>query len=107
MAQTTQVVMTTRYPLHKAQEVGSRFTKVLQEKGPSPAIKSVKFYHTSTLNGWQTTAYHEVEMDKIGEVVTYLSEWAQAYFDIEGYSFEITFAVTQEELTAALAAQQG
>jgi len=107
MAQTVQIVITARWPLYKSQEVGNRFTKVIQEKGPSPAINSIKAYHTSNLNGWQNTIFHEVELDKVGEALAYLVAFNQEYFDIEGYTFEISFAVTGEELAAYQAGQQG
>ena len=50
MVQTTQIVLINHWSLHNAQEVGSRFTKVTREKGPSPAINYFKIDHTSTLN---------------------------------------------------------
>jgi len=106
MAQTSQIVLTSRWPLHKGKEVGDRYTKVGQEKGGSPAINSFKVYHASTLKGWQLTVYYEVDVDKIGEALGYLTNFQGEFMDIEGYTFEFSFAVTGEELTAYQAAQQ-
>jgi len=107
MAQTSQIVVTSRWPLHKGTEVGARYDKVGKEKGPSPAINSFKVYHTSTLKGWQLTIYYEVDVDKMGEALLYLNDFLGEFMDIEGYTFEISLAVTGEELTAFLASRQG
>ena len=47
MAQTSQIVLTCRWPLHKGKEVGDKYAKVGQEKGASPAINSFKIYAKS------------------------------------------------------------
>ncbi|MHA1915788.1 MAG: hypothetical protein ACW986_12705 [Promethearchaeota archaeon] len=103
-----QIVIVSRWPLSKAQEIGTRGAEVRQEKGQSSAITSIKAYHTSTLNGWQMTAYHEVvDMEKIGEALLFLTEFCNAHSNIEGYSYEMSLAVSAEELAAGLANQQG
>ena len=107
MAQTSQIVLNARWPLHKGQEVGDRFTKVGLEKGASPAINTFKVYHTTTLNGWQLTIYYEVDIDKMGEAVSYISDFMTEFVDIEGFNYELSFTVTGEELTAYLATRQG
>jgi hypothetical protein len=102
-----QIVIVSRWPLSKAQEIGARGAEVRQEKGQSPAINSIKSYHTSTLDGWQMTAYHEVDADKIGEALLFLADFCNAHSNIEGYAYEMSLAVSAEELAEALANQQG
>jgi hypothetical protein len=99
-----QIVITSWWPMTKAEEVQKKFLEISQEKGQSPAIKSSTMYISGCKAGWKNKSYNEVEQGNIEEALNFLADFMQGFNVIEGYSYKFGFAVTPEEIAAA---QQG
>ena len=97
----TQIVLTSWWPFGKGQDVQKRFNETNQEKGQSPAIKSIKYYYSPSKKGMKCRAYHEVEQGNLEEALGYLVDFMTGFFVIEGYGYKIDLAASGEEMIAA------
>ena len=96
-----QIVITSLWPLHKADEIQKHYAKTQKDKGETSAIKSVSFYFSSTLEGGKIVSYHDIETGKMEEAVLFLADFMATYHGIKGFKYEFSFAFTPEDIAAA------
>jgi len=99
-----QLVITSWWPITKADEVQKKFLEISQEKGQSPAIESSNMYISPCKTGWMSRSYNNINQGKLEEALTFLATFMTGFNTIEGYGYKFSFAITPEE---AAAAQQG
>ena len=98
------IVITSWWPLNKAQEISDIYNKQIQEMGTSDSIKSTAMWLKPDKKGGKTVAYNEIEEGKLEEALTWLNNFMQGFWVIDGYGYEYDFMLSQQE---TLAAQQG
>ena len=93
------IFIESQYPLHKNKEVVETWLSAL-EKYPRPEGVFTPLVETavsSDLNGLRVRSAHQTNPGKYEEATAYLRKFLAEFFEIEGYTYEVSTWSTIEE----------